>query len=275
MRFRTLLFFISAAAVTIPCLVMGWLQYVAVEREFTEDDRTRAEISLLVSERLEAKVDNAVSLVTAAAECLVKTVQDPESKETAAELLESADEMKDMISRWLDVAKLQTGSYEIHPEFCLIKPMIRKALKHFSGFKDFECSLEISPDAAAANVDKQAFMQIIQNLLSNAYKYRKEGSVCRVKIQTRKLGDFLELMVEDDGIGVPESALDKIFDRFYQVRMDSARKIGGTGLGLYITKELVLLHKGKVTVASTLGEGTVFTLELPALPTETANEEEE
>lgn len=210
-----------------------------------------------------------------AAECLVKTVQDPESKETAAELLESADEMKDMISRWLDVAKLQTGSYEIHPEFCLIKPMIRKALKHFSGFKDFECSLEISPDAAAANVDKQAFMQIIQNLLSNAYKYRKEGSVCRVKIQTRKLGDFLELMVEDDGIGVPESALDKIFDRFYQVRMDSARKIGGTGLGLYITKELVLLHKGKVTVASTLGEGTVFTLELPALPTETANEEEE
>ena len=58
--------------------------------------------------------------------------------------------MKDMISRWLDVAKLQTGSYEIHPEFCLIKPMIRKALKHFSGFKDFECSLEISPDAAAA-----------------------------------------------------------------------------------------------------------------------------
>ena len=211
----------------------------------------------------------------AGAECLVKTVQDPESKETAAELLESADEMKDMISRWLDVAKLQTGSYEIHPEFCLIKPMIRKALKHFSGFKDFECSLEISPDAAAANVDKQAFMQIIQNLLSNAYKYRKEGSVCRVKIQTRKLGDFLELMVEDDGIGVPESALDKIFDRFYQVRMDSARKIGGTGLGLYITKELVLLHKGKVTVASTLGEGTVFTLELPALPTETANEEEE
>ena len=210
-----------------------------------------------------------------AAECLVKTVQDPESKETAAELLESADEMKDMISRWLDVAKLQTGSYEIHPEFCLIKPMIRKALKHFSGFKDFECSLEISPDAAAANVDKQAFMQIIQNLLSNAYKYRKEGSACRVKIQTRKLGDFLELMVEDDGIGVPESALDKIFDRFYQVRMDSARKIGGTGLGLYITKELVLLHKGKVTVASTLGEGTVFTLELPALPTETANEEEE
>ena len=211
----------------------------------------------------------------AGAECLVKTVQDPESKETAAELLESADEMKDMISRWLDVAKLQTGSYEIHPEFCLIKPMIRKALKHFSGFKDFECSLEISPDAAAANVDKQAFMQIIQNLLSNAYKYRKEGSVCRVKIQTRKLGDFLELMVEDDGIGVPESALDKIFDRFYQVRMDSARKIGGTGLGLYITKELVLLHKGKVTVASTLGEGTVFTLDLPALPTETANEEEE
>ena len=248
--------------------------FCVIARDATSEvqiDRLKDELIGIAAHELKTPLAG----VRMAAECLVKTVQDPESKETAAELLESADEMKDMISRWLDVAKLQTGSYEIHPEFCLIKPMIRKALKHFSGFKDFECSLEISPDAAAANVDKQAFMQIIQNLLSNAYKYRKEGSVCRVKIQTRKLGDFLELMVEDDGIGVPESALDKIFDRFYQVRMDSARKIGGTGLGLYITKELVLLHKGKVTVASTLGEGTVFTLELPALPTETANEEEE
>ena len=70
-----------------------------------------------------------------AAECLSKTVQDPESKETAAELLESADEMKSMISRWLDVAKLQTGSYEIHPEFCLIKPMIRKAPNIFPALK--------------------------------------------------------------------------------------------------------------------------------------------
>ena len=248
--------------------------FCVIARDATSEvqiDRLKDELIGIAAHELKTPLAG----VRMAAECLVKTVQDPESKETAAELLESADEMKDMISRWLDVAKLQTGSYEIHPEFCLIKPMIRKALKHFSGFKDFECSLEISPDAAAANVDKQAFMQIIQNLLSNAYKYRKEGSACRVKIQTRKLGDFLELMVEDDGIGVPESALDKIFDRFYQVRMDSARKIGGTGLGLYITKELVLLHKGKVTVASTLGEGTVFTLELPALPTETANEEEE
>ena len=57
--------------------------------------------------------------------------------------------------------------------------------------------------------------------------------------------------------------------------MDTARKIGGTCLGLYITKELVLLHKGKITVATTLGEGTVFTLELPALPTETEKGKDE
>lgn len=210
-----------------------------------------------------------------AAECLKNTVKDQESKETAGELLESADEMKSMISRWLDVAKLQTGSYEIKPEFCLIQPMIRTVLRRFSGLRDFLCSVEISADAAAANVDKQAFVQIIQNLLSNAYKYRKEGSVCRVKIKTRKSGDFLELTVADEGIGIPDSALDKVFDRFYQVRMDSARKIGGTGLGLYITKELVLLHKGRISVSSTLDEGTVFTLDLPALPTEMPDEEEQ
>ena len=77
MRFRSLLFLISAAAVTIPCLVMGWFQYTAVEKEFAEDDRTRTEISLLVSERLEAKVDNAISLVTAAAEVLKSEAGEP------------------------------------------------------------------------------------------------------------------------------------------------------------------------------------------------------
>lgn len=209
-----------------------------------------------------------------AAECLTKTLENPESKETAKELLESADDMKEMISRWLDVAKLQTGSYEIRPEFCLIRPMIRKALKHFSGLKDFECSLEVSPDAAAANVDRQAFTQIIQNLLSNAYNYRKEDQTCWVKIKTKAVGKNIEIIVEDRGIGVPESSLGKIFDRFYQVRMDSARKVGGTGLGLYITKELVLLHRGKVSVSSEVGKGTTFTLELPALPPEIADKEE-
>lgn len=108
--------------------------FCVIARDATSEvqiDRLKDELIGIAAHELKTPLAG----VRMAAECLVKTVQDPESKETAAELLESADEMKDMISRWLDVAKLQTGSYEIHPEFCLIKPMIRKALKHFSGFK--------------------------------------------------------------------------------------------------------------------------------------------
>ncbi|WP_418307617.1 histidine kinase dimerization/phospho-acceptor domain-containing protein, partial [Parasutterella excrementihominis] len=71
--------------------------------------------------------------VRMAAECLSQTVQDPESTETAAELLESADEMKSRISRWLAVAQLPTGAYEIHPDFCGMKPRRRKALNQLSG----------------------------------------------------------------------------------------------------------------------------------------------
>lgn len=104
--------------------------FCVIARDATSEvqiDRLKDELIGIAAHELKTPLAG----VRMAAECLVKTVQDPESKETAAELLESADEMKDMISRWLDVAKLQTGSYEIHPEFCLIKPMIRKSAQTF------------------------------------------------------------------------------------------------------------------------------------------------
>lgn len=208
------------------------------------------------------------------AECLKKMLKDPECIEIADELLESTDEMKAMISRWLDVAKLQSGSYPLTRELCLVRPIINKVLRHFAGLKDFECRIDISEEARAAFVDKQAFAQILQNLLGNAYKYRKEGQICRTTVTVKKEGSNSVFLVSDNGIGLEQEEKKRVFERFYQVRMDSARKVSGTGLGLFIVKELTELHGGKVSVISDPEKGSIFRIEIPMPEFRKMNKEE-
>ena len=184
-------------------------------------------------------------------------------KSSAQALLDEADEMKSLISRWLDVARLESGSYMIHRELCLIKPLISKALKRFLRQDDFSCEVSISEEAKAAFIDKQAFLQILLNLFSNADRYRSAERPCRVSLHAERREDRLVITIADNGIGMERADCEKVFDRFYQCRMDSARRISGTGLGLFITKRLAELHEGTISVRSTPGVGSVFTIELP------------
>lgn len=102
------------------------------------------------------------------------------------------------------------------------------------------------------------------NLLDNAVKYTgaENGSI---SIRARRLDDQVELVVQDSGIGIPRKDLDRIFERFYRVDRGRSRASGGTGLGLAIVRHVVANHGGRIDVDSTEGEGTTFTLQLPAM----------
>jgi len=102
--------------------------------------------------------------------------------------------------------------------------------------------------------------QIILNLMSNALKFTESGSVT---LTARAYGDFVNISVVDTGIGIPESALAVIFDRFQQAENDTDKKYGGTGLGLDISKQLSLMHGGNLSVTSEVGRGSTFTITLP------------
>ena len=101
--------------------------------------------------------------------------------------------------------------------------------------------------------------QVIINLLSNAIKYGKDGPIL---IELKGTTDSVELKVKDFGIGVSDENQKKIFDRFDRGSMES-NGIGGLGLGLYISKEIVTTHKGNIWVESQLGEGSTFCVKLP------------
>ena len=102
---------------------------------------------------------------------------------------------------------------------------------------------------------------MIYNLLDNAVKYNKQGG--RADVDVRSSGDDIVVTVSDTGIGVPADSIDRIFERFYRADKSHSRKIGGTGLGLSIVKHGVSLHGGSITVKSSEGSGTTFTMALP------------
>jgi signal transduction histidine kinase len=114
--------------------------------------------------------------------------------------------------------------------------------------------------------DDQQLGLMIRNLLENALRYTPEGGSIEIAV-LREQQDAV-VRIRDTGIGIPLNARARVFERFYRVDMDRSRDRGGTGLGLSIVKHVAELHGGHVGVESELGEGSTFTVRLPALPTE-------
>lgn len=110
-------------------------------------------------------------------------------------------------------------------------------------------------------VDREMWEKIVLNLLSNAFKYTLEGSIT---VSLKAEGDKVLLSVSDTGVGIPEAELPKMFQRFHRVQNITGRTFEGTGIGLSLVKELVLLHGGEISVQSTEGKGSEFTVSIPA-----------
>ena len=128
-----------------------------------------------------------------------------------------------------------------------------------------EVALRVSapPALQAVCADRQKVLEILENLIDNAIKYSPRGATVEIALEDR--GDRVRFSVRDSGIGIPEAEQEYVFDRFYRVDPQMKRGVGGTGLGLYICRELVSQMDGRIWVESTEGQGSVFSFELPAV----------
>ena len=126
--------------------------------------------------------------------------------------------------------------------------------------KGLEILNEINDQTPIINADENRVQQILLNLVGNAIKFTDKGTI---KIHATPTENWLSITVTDTGIGIPEDKFDTIFQSFQQADGSTARTYGGTGLGLSVTKQLVELHGGTITVASEVGKGSAFTFTLP------------
>lgn len=141
--------------------------------------------------------------------------------------------------------------------------MLAENCKHLmlAAYPKVRIEIETKLDIAPISADSDLLELAILNLLENSVKY--SADLAEIKIHIERIEEEVALHVSDRGIGISESDLPRIFDRFYTVDKARSRKSGGAGLGLSIVKTIVEKHKGRVTVRSTLGQGSVFTITLP------------
>ena len=138
--------------------------------------------------------------------------------------------------------------------------LILKRLRPIAKRGNVELILE-SIREVTADVDKVKISLAITNLVENAIKYNRDSGMVRVTLDADH--KYFYIKVADTGIGIPEDALEHIFERFFRVDKARSREVGGTGLGLAIAKNVIQMHHGIIDVESTVGEGTTFSVRIP------------
>ena len=140
--------------------------------------------------------------------------------------------------------------------------LILKRLRPIARKQDVEVVFE-SNRSVIAEIDEVKIALALTNLVENAIKYNKKQGFVKVTLDADH--QFFTVVVEDSGIGIPESSYEYIFQRFYREDKSHSKEISGTGLGLAIARNIILMHRGTVTVSSIVGEGTTFTVKIPLI----------
>ncbi|MFH9085805.1 HAMP domain-containing protein [Streptomyces sp. NPDC017673] len=200
----------------------------------------------------------------------------PKQVEYAGIIHSAGSDLLQLINDILDLSKVEAGKMDVSPELVPLRQLIdyvEATFRPMTSQKSLDFTVTTAPGAPADLLtDDSRLRQILRNLLSNAVKFTEQGGV---ELRVEPVGDdevpagvvrggaVVAFRVKDTGIGIPEQQLETIFGAFQQADGTTSRKYGGTGLGLSITREIAHLLGGAVTVDSTPGKGSTFTLFLP------------
>ena len=169
-----------------------------------------------------------------------------------------------LINDILDLAKVEAGRLDLRLTPLRVDTAVTELLTGLSPLlAGKHLTVTTSLPETTAMADRVRFRQIVENLLSNAIKFTPEGGTISVAVSP--VGDLVEMTVADNGVGIAADDLERVFEEFQQVG-DPERQRAGTGLGLALTKRLVEAHEGEIILVSTPGQGSAFTVRLPAAP---------
>jgi two-component system sensor histidine kinase SenX3 len=207
------------------------------------------------------------------AEAALEAVDDPEGAAQARHFLErisrESARLGRLVTELLDLSRLQGAEPRPDPKPVRLDDVVAEAVDRATPHAEAKSIAVVrgrSSGAVVAGVETQ-LVTAVANLLDNAINYSPDGT--RVAVAVRRRGPVWELTVSDQGPGIPEADLDRIFERFYRVDPARSRATGGTGLGLAIVKHIARNHGGDVRVWSSPGAGSTFTLTLPIVDTST------
>jgi len=190
-------------------------------------------------------------------------------KEQYKVIIRNAKRLLQLINQLLDLSKLESGKLKLQAQASEIISFTNGLVQAFESLAERKSiALIFQPEIELQEVyiDIEKYETIINNLLSNAFKFTPQGGVVEVLISSLKKGDkggCIQIAISNTGPGIPVDRIEKIFDRFYQIDNSYTKDEEGTGIGLALTKELIELHHGEIRVESGPDSKTIFTILLP------------
>ncbi|HEX6290333.1 MAG TPA: ATP-binding protein [Herpetosiphonaceae bacterium] len=238
-----------------------------------EVDRLKSEFVSVVSHELRTPLTSILGYTEL---LLAREFGAAERREFIQTVHKEADHLANLVEDLLNVSRLDAGKIKLERWVMALPKLVRELVAQLNAELDVErhrLLLDVPESLPPIYADRDRVRQILSNLLSNAIKYSPEGGevVLHAEVLHRPPASApplspepaMLISVRDQGIGIPEHELSRIFERFYRVDNSNTRRIGGTGLGLAITRALVELHGGRIWVESTPGQGSTFYVTLP------------
>jgi signal transduction histidine kinase len=179
-------------------------------------------------------------------------------------VLGAATQLKNLIEDMVNLTNLDAGGAELALQEFSLQEQIQECIasqQQFAAAKSLNIKHAWPDTTVRVQADREKIAIVVTNLLNNAIKYTPPGG--RIQVGVRRDGGMVAVSVSDTGMGIPETELDRIFDRFYQIESHLTRVQGGMGLGLSIAKGMIDLHGGRIWAESVEGRGSRFTFSLP------------
>jgi len=233
-------------------------------------DITRTERLEMVRQEFLSNVSHELRTPLTAIVAFVETLQTGalDDRESSLRFLsiisKNASRMHGLIDDILELTSIEGGNVQLRIESVQLPELVNEVISALSGKASAQgVSLKNEvPKGVVVTADPRRLEQMLTNLIDNGIKFGREGGTVTIRYQSNGRD---EILIEDNGEGIPAQHLERLFERFYRVDRARSRDMGGTGLGLAIVKHLALLHSGEVTVTSELGKGTTFTIHLPRI----------
>lgn len=227
-------------------------------------DKVKSEFVLLVSHQLRTPATAVKGFLSLVTDYDSKNLTSEQRKVISSAYEENERQIK-LINEILAVAQVEAGEIELHKQPTEILAVIQSILDEQQlAIATRGQSVRLtasSQDISKLLIDSEKVRIAIENLIHNASKFSPDGSVIEVKLKQDDKG--IQIIVSDHGPGIAHNDLDKLFKKFSRISSPDTVKTEGTGLGLYLAKRLIDMHGGSIAVGSTIGKGTVFTVQLP------------
>jgi signal transduction histidine kinase/CheY-like chemotaxis protein len=240
-----------------------------------QDAMDRAETANVSKSRFLANMSHELrtpmNAIIGYSEMLIEETEDDGNNEYVPDLqkiLGAAKHLLSLINDVLDLSKVEAGRMDLYLEDFDVPELVRDVVSTVQPLiekKNNRLELIVEDGLQGMHADVTKVRQALFNLLSNAAKFSKNGEIqLRISGEVRDSSDWILFAVQDSGIGIPPDKVDHVFEEFSQADDSTTRDYGGTGLGLPISRKFCQLMGGEITLTSVVGEGSTFTIELPA-----------